>query len=319
MVLLHDNSVSRLVLTGVVSILALGPRPSVAEAPITGTCANGRLPGFTAPLHRISLDAIRAGRLSSILAEEGDVVSPGDVLVELADEALQARIYKARLAAESTVATRLAEFEYKSAQREFERFQKLQQSSSVTNKEVEDARDAAESARLRLEEARFEHSLARAEYEVQLGLREQLMYRSPIQAYIVKRLAEVGEVVEPGDKLLEIAQLDVLAVEVDCPLHLLSRIRPGLEIPVRPAGDTLAPRTGRVTFVSKVADAASQTARVVVHVKNGDSTWLAGMRVDVDMRGAHHDQPADDMRRVGDRGNDEGVKGFDAPEQTIGQ
>jgi RND family efflux transporter MFP subunit len=268
------------IFTGLV-VIGLFAWPASAEKPAERSKAYDGLPGFTQPLQRVTLNAIRTGRVSAYLADEGDVLPRDGVLIELADQALTARVAKARYRAESTVAIEIAETELKTAERELERLMALEQASSASDKELQDARSEYQLAKLKLENARFEHALAQAEYEVELRSHEQLTIRVPMKAYIVKRVAEVGQVVELGDELVEVAQLDVLKVEVDCPLNVLPRLRVGCAVHVEPVEKTWKPRTGHVAMVSRVADAPSQTARVIIRVDNNDGAWLSGMRVSV--------------------------------------
>lgn len=238
------------------------------------------LPGFTQPQRHVVLNAQRSGRVQTFAVEEGALAPSGSVLVELVDEAQTARLARARIAAESTLPILIATAEAAWRTRELDRLTGLR-GNSATPKEIEDARHAAELAALKLQEARWQHALAQADYEVEQRAHAQLTLHAPMPAYVVKRLAAAGEVVAAGDPLLELAQLDALKIEVDCPLPLVSRLAPGAEVTVAPEHEGWATRKGRVALISRAADAASQTTRVVIRVDNADNGWLAGMRVTV--------------------------------------
>lgn len=270
--------------------VALLSSMSIAQAPVGGPRSDG-FPGFALPLHQVTLNALRTGRVSAILVDEGRMAQANDVLLELADESMQARVLRARIRAETTVPIELAQTQYQAAQRELERLTDLQQTNSAARKEYDDARNACEIARIELEGAKYDHELARADFEVEQKSLEQLTLRAPMKAYVVRRLAEVGRVVELGDELLEIARLDVLKVEVDCPLSVLAAVRVGAMVSVFPAERDWQPRTGQIEMISRAADRASQTSRVVVRVDNSDGGWLAGMRVSVHLESPLEEAP----------------------------
>ena len=62
----------------------------------------------------------------------------------------------------------------------------------------------------------------------------------------------------------------------------IARIKPGQRVTVQPVEYLAEARVGEVVFASRIADAASQTLKVKVHVPNGPGDWLVGMQVNID-------------------------------------
>lgn len=237
------------------------------------------LTGFTAPHRTATLSAVQRGRISSIAVREGDAVREFDRLIELDQRAQRARVAIALIDAQSTADLEIARFRLEQANQELERVVRLGDDASP--KELLEANTDAQVRRLEHERAHEERGLASRKRELQEYLLDELTIRAPFDGYISERLREPGETVEVGDEVLRIAQLDPLTIRIDVPMDLAIRLAPGQRIAVRPALTFLTAGKARVEFVSRVADAASQSMSVRLTIANPDGDWPAGMRVEV--------------------------------------
>jgi len=260
--------------------------------------------GFTVPVRTVTLAALQTGRIADIPIPEGQLVQADQASVLLDDTVQQRRVSIAKAQAESIVEIELAQVRLSQMERELARIESLGDDSFASTKELSDARAEVDAARLSLAKAEFEHAQALREYELQSALLDELCIKAPFTGYVVEHLKEVGDTVEEREGILTVVQLDPLVIELDCPLTLAPRVHETDNVLVTPVDALAEPRTGRVEFVSRVADAASQTLKIKIHVSNGDATWVAGMQVGVDL--AHPvvalaSDPAPRVGAVGDQ------------------
>jgi RND family efflux transporter MFP subunit len=263
-----------------------GAAPDGERITIAVPDAAGPLTGFTSPQRAVTLASVRMGRIAHVAVDEGASVAAGAVIVQLDNTLQQRRVTMAAALAASTLAVELAEVRHAHAQAELARLRGLEGSNAVSEKERRDAEANCDATALALAQARFQQEQAQREADLQQAVLEELQIRAPFDGYVAARLKHAGDVVEEREGIVELVQLDPLVVAFDCPLPQAQQLEPGQQLTVQPAG-AAQQRTGEVVFVSRVADAASQTCRVKLHVRNPDATWLAGMQVDV-----HLDTPA---------------------------
>lgn len=240
--------------------------------------------GITTPNRQATISAVEPGRLTWLAAEEGEFVAAGAMVFRLEDGVQQARARIARSEAESSLPVELAQTRWEHAQREQAWFENLFGDDSASSKELMDARANAQIAHLEYQRAlhaRTQAQLAQEREEQSLRLRHAF---APFDGYVARRLKEVGETVNENEGVITLVQLDPLLVTVDCPLELASRVRLGAPAVVRPVDAYWPPRTGKVIFVSRVADGASQTFRVKLQVDNADEQWMSGLKVAVEFR-----------------------------------
>jgi RND family efflux transporter MFP subunit len=177
--------------------------------------------------------AVLSSRLSASIVElklhEGDVVKAGQTLVRLSAEALSAAVSAAEVRDEA-------------ATRDLNRAEALLAKGAATRNEVENATTAAAGARAALTAAR-----------------EALFHttiRAPFGGRIAKKLASVGDTVNPGTPLLEIegeGGLEVVA-SVESAVH--ERLAVGRKLKVRIDGVD-APVTATVRTLAASADSST--------------------------------------------------------------
>ena len=106
---------------------------------------------------------------------------------------------------------------------------------------------------------------------------------SPIDGYVVKKMAYEGEMANPGQPLLEIQDTRTLRLEVPVPESALSRFEPNNEFPVK-VDATGKEYTGRLDQIVPSGDPQSRTFVLKFDVENGERRLLPGMygRIKVD-------------------------------------
>lgn len=180
--------------------------------------------------------------------EEGDPVTAGTVIVQLNDELLQAAYAQAK-----------AKLEYD--QRELERIARLDPGAQAENE---------------LDNARAQRDISQAALnEVALNL-ERTTIEAPISGVLNELPLEIGELAAPGDVVAQIVVIDRVKVVVNVPERDIDYLRVGdtAEILVGPEQRTVVP--GEITFISAMADRATNTTRVEITVDNHDRQLRSG-------------------------------------------
>ncbi|OHB62934.1 MAG: hypothetical protein A2Y76_11660 [Planctomycetes bacterium RBG_13_60_9] len=228
-------------------------------------------------------------RVKEILVDEGDLVTPGQVVVQMDTLTLEAELAEAKqrvAAAEEQIAAvnaaivkRKSEIEL--AKLELERTRKLLQERAAsqeqfdvrqTNVQTNMAGLAEDEARLRTAKQQVEVEQANAAV-IQTRIDDATL-KSPVRGRVLYRLAEVGEVLSPGGKALTLVNLEDVYMEIFLPSEEAARARIGSEARITlDAGAGLA-APGYVSFVSpeaqftpKQVETASERSKLVFRVK----------------------------------------------------
>jgi membrane fusion protein (multidrug efflux system) len=212
----------------------------------------GRIECYGQRLHDMDFRGRRLARGSTIA--EGEPIERGEPLVCLNQELAQAQYDRA-----------LAQFEYD--EREYQRVSDLYERGATSKTELDDAGTNRAISRAALEEA------AR-----QL---ERTTIVAPASGILNRLPMEIGEYATPGSAVAEIVAIDRVKVVAAVPerdVHHLSVGDP-VEIIVRNATERAL--TGRITYISALADEGTRTTRVEITVDNRDHALRSGQIVRV--------------------------------------
>ncbi len=203
------------------------------------------------PVQIATLRARTDGLVESVVPL-GTRVERGQPLVQLSADDREARLAYARAQVDA-------------AQRDYEAARQLLQRGAGTQSDVR--------ARLAQLEA------ARAELRtVELDLTNTQL-PSPITGTVSRIIADVGAYVTPGGEILEVVDNDPLVAVVNVQQSAVGRVRPDMPAVARFIGGEQ--RDGVVRFVSPIADAATRTFRVEIHIDNSDGQMPAGLSAEV--------------------------------------
>lgn len=100
---------------------------------------------------------------------------------------------------------------------------------------------------------------------------------APISGDVAQRLAEAGEMVEPGRPVYSIVQLDTIDVKVGVAEGEIGQLKVGQDATI--SATAIAGRTfpGRIRMIAPRADPTTRTYEVTVSVPNPDRLLRAGM------------------------------------------
>lgn len=141
---------------------------------------------------------------------------------------------------------------------------------------VERASGAVQHAQAELSNRRLaDLELQRTSMEVALRT-----IKSPVNGVVVERFMHPGEFPKQ-EKILKIAQIDPLRVEVYAPVAMIGKVVVGMTAHVMPEPPLTGEYRAKVTVVDRVADAASGTFGVRLELPNGGLKLPAGLKCTV--------------------------------------
>lgn len=273
------------VTTVVPEVLSTGGSVSQGATAVT---ANGYVVART----RASVAAKVPGRLVSLAVDEGSFVRKGAVIARLESADYAAGVDEARANLASSRALLLeTETERDQAQRELDRVRRIRierpELMSAQELEVAQSRTSQASARATSASARVDAAEAALRYTQ--AILENTYIRAPFTGTVLRKEAEVGEVVAPSvgggltrGAVVTMADLSTLEVEVDVNEAYIGRVRGGQEARITLDAYPDTSFRGRVRQVVPTADRQRATVQVKVAITDRDPRILSEMGARVD-------------------------------------
>lgn len=202
-----------------------------------------------------------AGRVTRILFEEGRPVAAGQPLLDLDSSTNEAELALAR------AELRLAEADAERARTLFD-----QKSGTARARDEAVARLATARASLALAEAQYAKTRIQAPFAGLIGLRQ----------------VSIGDVVQPGQAIVNLEAIDPLKLDFAVPDLLLARLAPGQTVDI--TVDALPGRrfTGDVYAINPLVDERGRSIALRALVPNADGALKPGLfaRVSLGLAGA---------------------------------
>lgn len=268
---------------------------AIAEAQTRGRDLN--YSGTTQPLRRVSLRARSDGQLLNLNADIGDAVFQGQVIAEVEDTLLlselataesevsvrQSEVEEARnesIEAQFRVAEIQAELEQ--AQVDSRRLKDLAAEGAVPRRDAELAqtrvrtleqqlRSAQEQVRIRDRAITSAQQRVEAQESVADGVRQRLSYTdvsSPLNAVVLDRLLEPGDIVQSGDIILELGDFSDVEIRIEIPDRDRSQISLGQSVDVRLDAFPNQAFRGQVSRIFPNADPVARLIPVQITLRN---------------------------------------------------
>ncbi len=240
----------------------------------------------------VEVAARRAGIVEQVFVQEGDMVTKGQILARQEDEDTLLAVNNARATvAQAQSQLALTQVQIRTAQREYDRLEKLAPTNFVAQQKLDQARDAIDSGKATLEAqqaavAVSRSQLAQAEYQQDLTI-----IRAPMDGKIIRRYANPGA----GASTLNVSTM--FDLEPAIPHIIRSEIvessipdvKIGQEAEIIPEADPSKIYTGKVMRIAATfgarklkSDGGNEASdeRVVEVVVSADNTpFLIGQRV----------------------------------------
>ena len=220
-----------------------------------------RAVGSLRPNEAVVISPEIAGRIARLPFVEGEKVESGDPLVELDSTILRAELDKAQSTLTLAEANR-------------ERAMTLASQGAGTLR----ARDESEAA---YREARANLALAQARLM-------KMTITAPFSGMVGIRSVSVGAYVNPGDRVVELADIDPIKVDFRVPGLALPKLRPGQSIQV--TVDALPGKTvdGEVYVIDPIVEANGRAVKLRARIPNPDGVLSPGLfarvRIVIDRR-----------------------------------
>lgn len=221
------------------------PVQTLAEGPVSRILA---VSGRTAAETEASITAATRARVTAVLVSEGDHVAEGDLLVTLDDSRQQLVVRQALSSLDGAILAQQA------AQADADRAAALGANIPATTRESADrALQRAETEVGRLTAALEQAQAALSDFRI----------TAPFAGTILTRTVDVGDLVEPGQVLMRLADLDPIHVEVEVDETYAAVLRIGQRADLQLTGreDVLA---GRVSFIADEVDPVTGSLRLKI-------------------------------------------------------
>lgn len=255
------------------------PQLSAQQSPQArrGTTNVGTLPGIAMPERDVQLSTPVEGVVTTILVEEGALVTAGQPLAKLDDRVAVAAVAAARLATDQSAQIAHAEAEVSLARQKVDRLES-----------AGDAINALQMAEARVRLAQAEASLASARHaqlqaELNLALEEarleRMTIRAPFSGHVSKIAADEGATLTTQHELLHLVSLDTLIADVYAPLSLFGRLEVGATYSLQAGAPLSRNVEAELVYVDPVLETASQRCRCRFRIINHNGEMPAGFTV----------------------------------------
>lgn len=220
--------------------------------------------GIIEARHRSLLSSETGGRVIRWEAEIGDLLEAGDVILQLDDELAKLGLQQAEANLES------ARVSAEKHERDWKRFQELQQNGDMSGNEFESATLARAGAQALLVAAEATVGIVRRSLK---ETRISMPYKGRLSA----KMIEVGQSLMPGTPVAEVVQINLVKLKVGIPEEEIVNIHPGQKVMVHTVGWQDREFSGQITAVGVAADMATRLFPIEVQIPNLEGALIPGM------------------------------------------
>ncbi len=258
--------------------------------------------GYVVARTKAAVSAKIPGRLAVLNVSEGSQVRRGDVLARLENADYVAAVAQARAQVASAVATVIEmQADRDQLQRDFVRVRDIraQNPNLVSPQDVENAESKLRQGEARLSAQQARADAAEAAVQAAMANLENTYIRAPFSGTVLRKEAEVGEVVAPSvgggltrGAVVTMADLATLEVEVDVNEAYIARIQNGQQARITLDAYPDTSFRGSVRQVVPTADRQRATVQVKVAIGDRDPRILTEMGAKVEFLEAPRAAPA---------------------------
>ncbi len=220
--------------------------------------------------------------VEQVVAQNGDYVEAGDVLVRLRDDQYRERVRQAE------ASLQIAQAEAKSAQANLnelrsrlKRTERLAEKEFESEQQLESLQAQVQQAEAQYEQAQAQVAQAQATLDERKADLRRTVVRAPISGHVGNRAVQVGQRVGPNTQLYTMGDLDSVRIEVGVTDRLIGRVQAGqtAQITAPSLSDTVI--TAEVTRISPFINSETYSAEAEIDVPNPGGLLKSGMFVKV--------------------------------------
>ncbi len=205
----------------------------------------------------VTVTARVSDTISRVNFDSGQMVSAGDILVELTDNEEAAGLAEARAT-------------LREARRELERVEGLIDRGIAPRQRLDEANAAVERAQARV-----------SSLEAQLADR---IVRAPFAGVVGLRQVSVGSLVRPGDPIITLDDTSTIKLDFSVPERFLAALEPGLEIAARTSAYPDEVFAGEIAQIDSRIDPVTRTVTVRAEIDNAEGHLRPGQLMTVEIR-----------------------------------
>jgi RND family efflux transporter MFP subunit len=238
---------------------------------------------ITKPSVQTKMGLNQFGTVLELPVKEGDRVKQGQVLLQQDDRQERALLEALQLEANSNVRVEAAIADLRIKEAQYKRFLEMAKTGAANPTEVEEAEVKVVYADAQVKIAKLELEKNKQEAKRQGFKVDQMTLRSTINGIVETIDAKVGEVTDPQKPLMTVVQNDPLWIEFFLPTAQSAKLQDQQNLDVHYTTDqNWTP--AKVIMMAPVADAASDTQKIRLEMKNTDGR-KTGLQVIVRLPG----------------------------------
>jgi RND family efflux transporter MFP subunit len=257
--------------------------------------------GTLAAVDEVTISSEADGKVSKILADLGDRVTAGQLLVQLDNEKQQYTYAQQQAALARTLAqygapdsehlpeledtpdARRANADLVQATQAYDRASELFKRTLISQQALDDAKAALQSKRAIYNSAiqnakNLRASIQASEATMKLAARQlrDTEIRAPFDGFVQKRLVNMGELVKTQMPVMAIVRLDPLKVTAEIPERMAPWITPGQAVDLKVDAYQDRTFTGKVSRISPAVNTATRAFPFEALVPNRDAVLKPG-------------------------------------------
>ena len=250
-----------------------GPAPiaiAVAAAHQQDLDRTAEVQGALFPREHAVMSSEVEGRVSEVIADFGDKVAAGQVMLKINHREYELRVQTAQAALDQARA-RLANSTAK-----YNRGRALKQAASISAEQFDQI-----AAQQRIDQADAESAdEALAMARKKLG---DTQIRAPFSGSVQKRMVSLGEYVAPGKEIYELIATDPIKLRCPMPERFVPLAHVGMSVKLAINADQDKSYTGKITRIAPALDESSRTLLIEAEVANPDGALKPGFFAHVTM------------------------------------
>jgi len=243
--------------------ITVGPE-NIAVVSNTTIMSGPQISGTLEPEREAVLRAQVSGSVLQTYADQGQAVSPGNVLARIDATGIQDAYMSARAGVVS--ARNNADI----AAKDLARNEKLLAAGAIAERDIEQSKRASIAAQAALEEANSRLASAERQYR-------STTVTAPFAGIVSDRPVSAGDVVQPGTALYTVVDPSSMRLEASVPAEQLSLIRVGVPVVFTVSGYPGRQFVGHITRVNPTADPTTRQVRIYVSIPNAGRTLVGGL------------------------------------------